>query len=148
MHNPSRKRKLLLVALACFAGVVIYVVAFNVMYDPNKEAPIWIANWTATFRQCHSLEDVNALSKRPGMRWIYTRTFADGSWVAAVNEYACTDGAGFDAAVFYESAGKVQVDRSHHFCGAEGLDADLSRISATSLHGFYAGLPCHFTEPP
>jgi len=146
MQNPSRKRKLLWAALACFAGVVIYVVASNVIYDPKKEAPIWIAHWTATFRQCHSLEDIRALSAR-ARRFVYTRTFADGSWVAAVNEYACTDGAGFDAAVFYDSTGRVQVDRSHHFCGFEGLGADLSRVSATSLHDFYLGLPCHLSEP-
>ena len=146
MQNPPRKRKLLWLTLACFVGLVIYVVAFNVRYDPKKEAPIWIAHWTDTFRQCHSLDDIHALSKRVGFE-IYTRSFSDGTWVAAVCEWDCTDGAGFNAAVFYDNGGKVHVDRSHHFCGGESLYAECGRVSATSLHDFYAGLPCHFTEP-
>jgi hypothetical protein len=145
MKNPLRNRKLIWLALACFAGVFICILAVNITHNPEREAPIWIAHWTAEFQQCHSLENIGALSVRT-RRSIYTRTFADGSWVAAVNEYACTDGAGFDAAIFYDSTGRVQVDRLHHFCGFEGLSADLSRVSATSLHDFYAGLPCHFTE--
>jgi hypothetical protein len=145
MKNPTGKKKLLWLSLVCFVGVVLYILAVNITHNPERDAPIWIAHWTAEFRQCHSLADISALSTR-ARRSVYSRTFPDGSWVAAVNEYACTDGAGFDAAVFYDSTGRVQVDRSHHFCGFEGLDADLSRVSATSLHDFYAGLPCHFTE--
>jgi hypothetical protein len=145
MQNPLRKRKLLCIALACVVGVVIYVMASSAMYDPKKEAPIWIDHWTTTFRQCHSLDDIHALSKQVRFE-IYTRTFSDGSWVAAANEWNCTDGAGFDAAVFYDSTGRVMTDTSHHFCGGEGLYAECNRVSATSLHDFYAGLPCKFTE--
>lgn len=145
MKNPTQKRKLIWVASVCVAGIIVCILLRSVTYNPQKEAPLWIAHWTAEFRQCHSLADINALSARTH-RSIYTKTFPDGSWVAAVNEYACTDGAGFDAAVFYDSSGRAQVDRSHHFCGFEGLDADLSRVSAISLRDFYADLPCHFTE--
>jgi hypothetical protein len=146
MKDPTRRRRLVLVALACFVGVLIYVLAVNLTRNPEGDAPLWIDHWTAELRQCHSLAEISALSTR-AQRSVWTRTFPDGSWVAAVNEYACADGAGFDAAVFCDSTGRVQVDRSHHFCGFEGLDACLSRVSAKSLHEFYAGLPCHFTEP-
>ena len=131
--------------MTCVIGVVIYVVASSVMYNPKKEAPIWIDHWITTFRQCHSLGDIQALSKRVGFE-IYTRTFQDGSWVAAANEWACSSGAGFDAAVFYDNTGRVLIDTSHHFCGGEGLYAECNRVSATSLNNFYAGLPCKLTE--
>lgn len=145
MHTLTKRNKLLWAVIACFAGVIIYLVAVNVLHDQEKEAPIWIAHWTTAFHQCHSLDDIRALSKKSG-RSIYTRTFTDGSWVAAVNEYNCSDGAGFNAAVFYDNTGSVRVDRSHHFCGSEGLGAELSRLSAASLRNFYLELPCHLSE--
>jgi hypothetical protein len=115
------------------------------MHDPEKEAPLWITHWSAALRQCHSLEEIHALSVKAN-RSIYTRNLPDGSWVAAVNEYNCSDGAGFNTAVFCDSTGRIQVDRSHHFCGFEGLNADLSRVTATSLRDFYTALPCRLTE--
>jgi hypothetical protein len=125
--------------------VFICLVAVKVASSPEKEARVWISHWAAAFRQCHSLGEIDALSAKE-RRPIYTRRFPDGFWVAAVNEYNCSAGAGFNAAVFYDSTGRVQVDRSHHFCGFEGLESDLARISATSFGGFYAGLPCHLVE--
>jgi hypothetical protein len=145
MHEqrPGRKSKLPWLILG---GAMVFIVAMLVRVPMAKEAKAakWSAFWSEQFRRCHTLAEVQALA-RPEL--IYTRTFPDGSWVAAKNEWDCTDGAGFDAAIFYDSTSRLQVDRLHHFCGFEGLEGELRGISATSLRDFYAALQqCQLKE--
>jgi hypothetical protein len=66
-----------------------------------------------------------------------------------MSEHSCSSGAGFDATIFYDSSGAVRVDRTHHFCGIEGLQSELGSVAATSLADFYTGLhQCQLAKLP
>jgi hypothetical protein len=69
---------------------------------------------------------------------VSVRTFPSGEWYVATCEHACCSGAGFDATVIRDSTGAIYADKTHTFCGVEGMAEDLSYIKADSLAEFYA----------
>jgi len=93
----------------------------------------FISEWSATLA---GISESNML-EIAGSDPIYTRHFANGEWIVAHTEYACSDGAGFDATVFRDSNGLIQYQKNHHFCGYEGLSSELAAVSADSLPAFY-----------
>lgn len=104
---------------------------------PNRRAQAFIATWESRFGRCGSLREIRSL---PEAELIYVREFPTGEWVAARSEHSCCSGAGFDATVFYDSAGAVRRDTSCSFCGYEGLKGRLDQVQARSLAQFYGGL--------
>ncbi|NLI76624.1 MAG: hypothetical protein GX442_09300 [Candidatus Riflebacteria bacterium] len=64
-------------------------------------------------------------------------TFPDGSWIAMANEHSCCSGAGFDCVVAIDSKGDFRVDPDKNFCGREGLENCLGKVTASSVAEFY-----------
>ena len=100
----------------------------------NARASRFIHSKGALLKNCESYADAQRVAQ-------FARKFSDGTWVAVISEHACSSGAGFDATIFYDSSGIMRVDKTHHFCGTEGLENELSRVTASTLREFYAGLP-------
>ena len=88
----------------------------------------------------NSLDDLPIIPKNKSQSLIYTRIFPNGEWIAARTEYACSDGAGFDATVFRGSKGRILYQTEHHFCGYEGLSSELNDVTAETLVDFYNNL--------
>jgi hypothetical protein len=122
-----------LLTTAVLAGVLISFVT-----GPTPEK--FIDHWGTTFTRCNSIRDIKAIPATDRQDLIWVREFTNGEWILARNEYACTDGAGFDATVFRDSNGSIFYQTTHHFCGYEGLCGELTQVKATNLVEFYASL--------
>lgn len=69
------------------------------------------------------------------------RHLKDGSWVAVCAHTIHDDAPTFhewDSAILWDSRRNAYHSR-HHFCGGEGMDADLRALSDQSLPAFYKG---------
>jgi hypothetical protein len=61
------------------------------------------------------------------------RQFENGQWFAARTEFACGNGAGFDATVFADSEGSIHFQKGFHFCGHDALKFELEQPWITNL---------------
>src|SRR5438105_3117562 len=120
-HRP--KFRWFIAALGCLAVLGVVLPLFS---SRDARASHFVSVQSERLRKCHALPEAQRVAQ-------FTRSFSDGSWVAAISEHSCSSGAGFDATVFYDSTGIVRVDRSHHFCGLEGLQSELRGVTAISL---------------
>jgi len=131
------------------AGVVIFCVAFCAAVatatvqaigrtSAEHRARQFIDHWAKRLGDC-TPDTVHRLppSERPDL--IYVRQFENGEWLLARGAHACAGG-DFDATVFRDSAGTIHHQRTHHFCGYEGLSGELDAIAAKSLSQFYRQL--------
>lgn len=121
---------------------VLILIALSVIIKhlfAEKRAMRFINNWGNNFMQCNTIEDVQLIpqEERPDLIWV--KQFNNGEWVIARNEHACS-GTGFDATIFRDSTGVIYYQTAHHYCGYEGLCAELSAVKGTNLVQFYAGL--------
>lgn len=101
----------------------------------------YVEKWSASLT---SLEDPADTQGLPPSEWtdgVWVRRFQSGEWVAAraTDPEVSHRSGGFDATVFCDSNGLVQVDTSTHVCTFDALDEYLgeSAIEATGLVGFY-----------
>jgi len=143
MESPTPKdRSKLRWLIAAISGLVVLGFVLPLFFSRDARTSHFVSARSKRFRTCRTLPDAEHVAP-------FTRGFSDGSWVAAVSEHSCSSGAGFDATVFYDSRGIIRVDRSHHFCGVEGLESELRQVAATSLADFYRGLQqCQLTQLP
>jgi|GEM_PF-4153282 len=116
-----------LAALALLVGTVYCLDA--------RRPGVLIREWAERLRAVPSLAAAQQLAKKEP---VYVRTFSSGEWDVATCEHSCCSGAGFDAKVIRDSTGAIYADKTHTFCGAEGMAEDLSYIQADSLAEFYA----------
>lgn len=125
------KRKIAVVSLMCFLTVLA-----NWLWSFVNSKDAFVKDWISTFNQCKTVSRIQNLprDKRPDL--IVVRRFPDQQWVAAVADSTCSRAGGWDAAVFYDSRGRLH-QTEHHFCGYEGLTDDINRIKANSLAEFY-----------
>jgi hypothetical protein len=134
-----RKALIVTAAMGCVAALSMIVALGS---HSGERASRFVATQSQRLRACRTLPEVRQVAD-------FTRTFPDGSWVAAVSEHACCSGAGFNATVFYDSSGGIRVDQTHAFCGTEGLQGELNQIAGNSLAAFYAGLhQCQLANLP
>jgi hypothetical protein len=128
--------------LGAGAGLLVAGLAIPLLASRDARASRFVSSTSAALRACHGLEETQHVAQ-------FMRTFSDGTWVAAISEHSCSSGAGFEATVFYDTTGAVWVDRTHHFCGVEGLQSELSSFVAPTLRDFYAGLhQCQLAQLP
>src|SRR5436309_133640 len=102
-----KKNPMMLWFIIAAAILLAGVVVVPDILSPERRASRWVSHWSEQFHRCHSLRDIHSLPKSERPDLIITKTFSDGAWVAVVSEHDCTDGAGFDAAVFYDSRGTI-----------------------------------------
>ena len=123
---------LALAVCALVVGVVVPLVQGPPIMD-------FVNHWGTLFAQCNSTNDLAQLPEIEQPDLVFT--FDNGEWVAVASEYACGSGAGFNATVFGDSNDDVMYQTNHHFCGFEGLSAELGKSEGTSIVDFYAALP-------
>jgi hypothetical protein len=137
---PALRRPYLLLLLALFLVSILLGYIWFIPSAPDNRRAEFVEHWARLFEDCSDLEAVESLRGRESPELLYVSKFANGEWIAVRMEYACGDGAGFDASVFVDSTGKICFDTSHHFCGYEALEAELGGINAANLAELYSGL--------
>jgi len=143
MNTLSLKGKwifrLLPVCFVCVIACVAISVAVDHFSKPYR-ADRFIAHWAGIFASNPSLGALRNLPQTERPDLITIREFENGQWFAARTEYACGDGAGFDATVFADSEGSIHFQKGYHFCGIEALGNELGFSGVTNLAGLYPKL--------
>jgi hypothetical protein len=121
--------------IACGA-ISLAVAHFSKPYRADK----FINHWAGIFASNRSPSALRNLPQKERPDLIYIREFENGQWFAARTEYACGDGAGFDATVFADSDGMIHFQKGYHFCGHEALGSELGFQGVTNLAGLYPQL--------
>lgn len=143
MSHTQRKYGLIIAELVTLP--IMLLILADRSHSPSP-AVTFVADSARDFQRLGSLKAMKNLpiEKRP-----YTRTFANGEWIAVQMEYSCCSGAGFNATVIYDSKGHLSFDTTRTFCGYEEMSSDLSSVKAGSLKDFYRnvrGLRLHKWE--
>ena len=128
----SRRLKIsgLLVCLTLGVGFLAYE---NSPLAAQRRKEAFINDWSRRLSAAHTLDRIKPLG-------IYTRTFPNSEWVAAICQHSCCSGSGYDATVIYDSLGVTRIDRSYTFCGMVTLSTDMDKVPAQSTHELYRGL--------
>jgi hypothetical protein len=131
-HPSPRTLVSTLVLLVC-AALVAYGAYQASPAAAERRKAAFIQEWSDRFR---ILQELPSIERLP----VFTRTFPNGEWVAAICEHACCSGRGFNATVVYDSEGVVRVNRTHCYCGMEALMSEMGDLPAESLVEFYREL--------
>lgn len=140
-HSTAKDRSKFRWFIAVLGCLVVLGFVLPLFFSRDARASHFVSAQSERLRTCRTLPEVQRVAQ-------FTRSFSDGSWVAAISEHSCSSGAGFDATVFYDSTGVVREERSHHFCGSEGLENELGRVAANSVTEFYGALQLQLAELP
>lgn len=119
------------VLLGC-AGAGLFLGYLHVArsHAAGRFASRWAARWPS-YAAKEPLPETAHDAKLLRMR------FPDGAWLAVAEHDVHDGGLEWDEAVFYDSRGRLSYT-SHHFCGWEGLEADLLPVrSARTLDEAY-----------
>ena len=128
-------RKIILVILLIFIAVVGWRAIDSGLFV-EKHRNEYFSFWINHFGSCDSIVDINNLPSdlRPDL--IVTRSFPDGSWLAAVTT-SIDDHRSFDAAMLYDSK-REAFAFSESFSGYEALHFEINNINGDTLKEFYA----------
>jgi hypothetical protein len=135
MSHTQRKYGLIIAELVTLPIVLLI---FAERFHSPSPTVTFVADSARDFRRLGSLK---AMKNLPIEKQPYTRTFANGEWIAVQMEHSCCSGAGFNATVIYDSKGHLSFDTTRAFCGYEDMASEFSRIKAGSLKDFYRKVP-------
>lgn len=109
---------------------------FDAVLFKNKHRNEYLSFWIDKLKSCKTVQEVKSLPEdlRPDL--IVTRSFSDGSWLAAVTT-SMDQRRNFNAALLYDSKGKA-FSFTKTFSGYEGLHCEINNIKGETLTEFYA----------
>ena len=128
-------RRIILVILVIFVAIVGWRAIDSVLFI-EKHRNEYFSFWIDHFGSCDSISEIKNLPSdlRPDL--IVTRSFPDGSWLAAVTT-SMDDYRSFEAAMLYDST-RAAFAFSESFSGYIALDFEINSIKSDTLKEFYA----------
>jgi len=128
-------KKIIISVVIILCAVVAWRI-FDAVIFKDKHRNEYLSFWVDKLKTCKTVQDVKNLPDNLRPDLIVTRTFSDGSWLAAVTT-SMDQNRNFNAALFYDSKGNA-FNATKTFSGYEGLHWKINKIKGDTLTEFYA----------